>query len=339
MNPVRALIVTLAVGFLVGCTHQSPSTSPVNVDVVTDPLPSWNDGPSKRSIESFVDRVTKKGTQDFVLEEDRIAVFDNDGTLWVEEPLPTELMFTLEEIKRMAPQHPEWKKEQPYAAVLNNDMKGLMASGEKGVLALFEATHSGMTTEEFANSAKTWIATAQQQRFHMAYTKAVYQPMLELLKYLRANGFRTYIVSGGDVAFMRVFTEPAYGIPPEQVLGTSFLTEYSNKEGHPVLTRVSRDMFFDDGPNKPVNIDRVLGKKPIAAFGNSDGDLQMLEWTASNTRPNLELYVHHTDGDREYLYTPKSLGKLEKGLAEANERHWTVVDMKTEWKTIFPSAP
>jgi hypothetical protein len=172
----------------------------------------------------------------------------------------------------------------------------------------------------------------------MLYTKAVYQPMLELLNYLPANGFETYIVSGGDVGFMRAFAEPTYGIPPPKVLGTSFMTEYSNKDGYPVLTRVSKNMFFDDGPSKPVNIDRTLGKKPTAAFGNSDGDLQMLEWTASNTRPNLELYVHHSDGEREYLYTPKSMGKLEKGLTEANERHWTVVDMKTEWKTIFPPS-
>jgi phosphoserine phosphatase len=339
MNRAGKLCAAFSLCFIFGCSTQQPSTpSQPTPTASVDSLPSWNEGASKKSVVDFVEKVTKKGSADFVPVEDRIAVFDNDGTLWVEEPLPTEVVFTLDEIKKMATQHPEWKTKQPFAAVLHNDMKALLASGTNGLMALFTATHTGMTTDEFAAEAKSWLATAQHPRFHTPYTQAVYQPMLELLRYLRANGFTTYIVSGGDVAFMRVFTEPVYGIAPEQVMGTTFMTQYGSKDGQPVLTRVAKDLFFDDGPSKPVNIDRTLGKKPIAAFGNSDGDLQMLEWTASNKLPNLELYVHHTDGDREFLYTDKSLGKLVKGLAEANERHWTVVDMKADWKNICPGS-
>jgi phosphoserine phosphatase len=336
-NSACALLAASLI-LITACNNPQQPAAPATQSSTTDPLPSWNDGPSKKSIVAFVERVTKKDTADFVAEPDRIAVFDNDGTLWVEEPLPTELLFSLDQVKAMAPQHPEWKKKQPFAGVLNNDMKAVQAAGLKGMLELVIATHSGMTTDAFADSARQWIQSAQSPRFHTLYTRCVYQPMLELLAYLRANGFKTYIVSGGDQAFMRTFAEGTYGIPPEQVLGTVFMTSYNNKTGTPVLDRIPQGVFVDDGPGKPVNIDRTIGIKPIAAFGNSDGDLQMLEWTASNPKPNLELYVHHTDGDREFLYTAKSLGKLDKGLTEANARHWVVVDMKTEWKDIFPPA-
>jgi len=308
----------------------------------TDPLPSWNDRAPKKAIIDFVARVTKDGGSDFVPVEERIATFDNDGTLWNEQPMYVELAFALQEVAKMAPKHPEWQTTQPFAAVLHHDTKALAASGGEGMMKLFVATHTGMTTDQFERIAADWLATAQHPKFHRLYTECVYQPMLELLAYLRTNGFKTYIVSGGDQDFMRPFTEKVYGIPPEQVVGTQFKSQYSLSGGTPSIMRMPALLSLDDGPGKSENIDRFIGRKPIAAFGNSDGDIQMLEWTGSNPRPNLELLVHHTDAEREYAYDRQSsMGRLDKGLTEAVEKHWIVVDMKADWKIVFPatSAP
>jgi phosphoserine phosphatase len=302
-----------------------------------DPLPSWNDTSTKRSIIAFVDAVTKAGAPSFVAAEDRIATFDNDGTLWSEQPMYTELAFTMQRVMELAPKHPEWKTTQPFAAVLQHDLRTVGASGPEGIMKLFLATHAGMTTEEFEKIVANWLAKALHPKFNVPYTKCVYQPMLELLAYLRANGFKTYIVSGGEQDFMRPFTETIYGVPPEQVVGTLFQTRYSMRSAGPVIVRSAAVLSVDDGPGKPENIARFIGKKPIAAFGNSDGDIQMLEWTGSNTKPNLELLVHHTDAVREYAYDRASaMGKLDKGLTEAKEKHWVVVDMKSDWKSVFP---
>jgi phosphoserine phosphatase len=303
----------------------------------SDPLPSWNDGASKKAIIDFVARVTKDGSADFVPLGERIATFDNDGTLWTEQPIYVELAFSLQEVEKMAPQHPEWQTTQPFAAVLHHDMKALAASGDEGMIKLFLATHTGMTEEQFEATASAWLATAEQPRFHRLYTQCVYQPMLELLAYLRANGFKTYIVSGGGQDFMRPFTQKVYGVPPEQVVGTQFKSQYMLEGGSPAIELLPGILSIDDGPGKPENIQRFICKKPIAAFGNSDGDIQMLEWTGSNTRPNLELLVHHTDAEREYAYDRNSsMGRLDKGLTEAAQKHWIVVDMKADWKAVFP---
>jgi phosphoserine phosphatase len=303
-----------------------------------DPLPSWNEVASKKDIIDFVTRVTREGSPDFVPIDERIATFDNDGTLWTEQPMYTELAFTLQEVVKMAPKHPEWQTTQPFAAVLHHDMKAVAASGDEGMIKLFVATHTGMTTEQFAQTVTDWLATAQHPKFHRLYTQCVFQPMLELLAYLRANGFKTYIVSGGEQGFMRPFTEKVYGVPPEQVIGTQFKSQYVMKPDGPVIERLPGVLSIDDGPGKPENIERFIGRKAIAAFGNSDGDIQMLEWTGSNTRPNLELLVHHTDAEREYAYDRQSsMGRLDKGLTEAAQKHWIVVDMKADWKTVFPA--
>jgi phosphoserine phosphatase len=302
-----------------------------------DPLPSWNDGAPKKAIMDFVGRVTKDGGADFVPVEERIATFDNDGTLWNEQPMYVELAFTLQEVAKMAPNHPEWQTAQPFAAVLHHDMKAMAASGDEGMMKLFLATHSGMTEEQFEQTVSEWLAASQHPKFKRPYTECVYQPMLELLAYLRANGFKTYIVSGGEQGFMRPLTEKLYGVPPEQVIGTQFKSQYVMKTDAPVIERMAGVLSIDDGPGKPENIQRFIGRKPIAAFGNSDGDIQMLEWTGSNAKPNLELLVHHTDAGREYAYDRQSsMGKLDKGLTEAAEKHWVVVDMKADWKVVFP---
>jgi phosphoglycolate phosphatase-like HAD superfamily hydrolase len=283
--------------------------------------------------------VTKEGGPDFVPAGDRIATFDNDGTLWVEQPIYTELIFTNDRVEQLAAQHPEWKKTKPYAAVLNHDMKAMAANGEKGALQLLTVTHTGMTTEQFDQTVADWIAQAQHPRFKRPFTQCIYQPMVEVLNYLRANGFKTYIVSGGEQEFMRPWTEKAYGIPREQVIGTSFKTEFTTKDGVPVIMRLPQLDSLDDGPGKPVNIGKFIGKRPIAAFGNSDGDQQMLEFTAAGSGARLAVLVHHTDGEREYSYDRESkIGKLDKALDEAREKHWTVIDMKSDWKSVFPTA-
>ena len=302
-----------------------------------EPLPSWNDSPAKKNIIEFVQAVTDQGSKDFVKPEDRIAVFDNDGTLWSEQPMYFELLFALEEVKRTAPQHPEWKTTQPFKAVLENDHKALAATGLDGMMKIFGATHTGMTTEAFDDYAKTWLSQARHPKTGKPYTEMIFQPMLEMLDYLRSEDFKTYIVSGGDTAFMRAFAEKVYGIPPEQVIGTTFVTAFQYKDGQASILRTPKLAHNDDGPGKPESIDAVIGKRPILAFGNSDGDLQMLQWTAAGPGKRFMGLVHHTDAKREWAYDRESqIGRLDKALDEANKRGWTVVDMATEWRRIYP---
>jgi phosphoglycolate phosphatase-like HAD superfamily hydrolase len=303
-----------------------------------DALPSWNDRPAKAAIVDFVARVTREGGPDFVPVPERIATFDNDGTLWSEQPIYFQLAFALDRVKALAPEHPEWKGTEPFKAVLAGDMNALMASGEKGLMEIIAVSHAGMTTDDFAKTVADWLATAEHPRFHRPYTELVYQPMLELLAYLRENSFKTFIVSGGGVEFMRVFTERVYGIPPEQVVGSSGVTKFEmGTDGKPVLMKEAKVEFVDDGPGKPVGINRFIGRRPIFAFGNSDGDQQMLEWTAAGDGARFMGIVHHTDAEREWAYDRKSaIGKLDKALDEAQARGWTIVSMKDDWKTIFP---
>jgi hypothetical protein len=302
-----------------------------------DPLPSWNEGPAKQSIITFVEAVTTTGSPDFVPTEERIATFDNDGTLWPEQPMYTQLAFALDRVKAMAPLHPEWKETQPFKAVLDGDLKALAASGQKGLLDLVTVTHAGMTTDEFSKIVTGWLATARHPRFDKPYTELVYQPMLELLAYLRANGFKTYIVSGGGVEFMRPWTNAVYGVPPEQVIGSSIKTVYEMRDGLPRLFRLPEINFIDDKSGKPIGINQFIGRRPIAAFGNSDGDLEMLQWTTLIPQRRFGLIVHHTDAEREYAYDRNSaFGKLDVALDAAALNKWTVVDMKNDWKVIFP---
>jgi len=305
-----------------------------------DPIPSWNDGATKKSITDFVAKVTKEGSPDFVKPSERIAVFDNDGTLWAEQPMYFQLAFALDRVKALAPQHPEWKECEPFKSVLAGDVKAALAGGEKAILAIIAATHSGMTTEEFEEAVKQWIATARHPVTGRPYTEMIYQPMRELLDYLRASGFKTYIVSGGGVEFMRPWVEAAYGIPPEQVVGSSVKTKFEMRGGVPVLVKLPELGSLDDGPGKPVNINLHIGRRPVMAFGNSDGDLRMLQWTAAGKGSRFCLIVHHTDAQREYAYDREShIGKLDKALDEAKTRTWTIVDMKTDWIAIYPPAP
>ena len=305
-----------------------------------DPLPSWNDGEAKQSIISFVDRVTAEGSPDFVPVAERIATFDNDGTLWAEQPMYFQAFFIFDRLKTLAPKHPEWKDKEPFASVLRGDVKAALAGGEHALLEMVMATHAGLTTEEFELIVKDWIATAKHPVTGRLYTEMVYQPMLELLTYLRANGFKTYIVSGGGIEFMRPWTERVYGIPPEQVIGSSIRTNFELQDGRPVLVRLPEINFIDDKAGKPVGIQQHIGRRPIAAFGNSDGDFEMLEWTTSGSGPRFGLIVHHTDADREWAYDRSShVGKLDKGLNEAASKGWTVVSMKDDWKTIYSAAP
>ncbi len=302
-----------------------------------DPLPSWNDGPAKQSIITFVEEVTDPNSKSYVKPEERIATFDNDGTLWAEQPLYVQLAFAMDRVKELAPAHPEWKIQQPFKSVLENDYKTLAASGHEGLLELMMATHAGMTTAEFEEIVKEWLKTAKHPRFNRPYTELVYQPMLELLSYLRANGFKTYIVSGGGIEFMRPWTEQVYGIPPEQIVGSSIKTKFEMRDGKPILVRIAEVDFIDDKEGKPVGINSHIGRRPVAAFGNSDGDLQMLQWTQAGEGPSFMLLVHHTDAKREWAYDRKSkIGRLDKALDQAQKDGWTVVDMKKDWKTIFP---
>lgn len=302
-----------------------------------EPLPSWNDRQAKQSIVDFVERVTAEGAAEYVEPSKRVAVFDNDGTLWAEQPLYFQLAFAIDRVKALAPMHPEWKGKQPFQSVLEDDLETLLAGGEHALIELVMATHAGNTTDEFSEILKNWLATAKHPKTGRLYTDMVYQPMLELLAYLRANGFKTYIVSGGGIEFMRPWTERIYGIPPEQVIGSSIKTKYELRDGRPVLVRLPKINFIDDKDEKPVGINQHIGRRPIAAFGNSDGDLQMLQWTAAGEGPRFCLYVHHTDAAREWAYDRKShIGKLDKGLDEAQKRGWTIVDMKKDWRTIFP---
>jgi phosphoglycolate phosphatase-like HAD superfamily hydrolase len=303
-----------------------------------DPLPSWNEGPTKQSIIDFVTRVTDKGGPDYVAPPERIATFDNDGTLWVEQPLYTQFVFALDRVKTLAPKHPEWKTTQPFQAVLEGDANAIAAAGEKGIVQIVTATHSGMSTTDFNTIVADWLATAKHPRFKRIYTDLVYQPMLELLTYLRANDFKTFIVSGGGQEFMRVFADETYGVPPEQVVGSTGGTEWQMWDASPILIKMPKVDFVDDGPGKPVGINKFIGRRPIFAFGNSDGDKEMLEWTAAGDDLRFMGLVHHTDAVREYAYDRDSeVGKLDKALDEAVAKGWTIADMKTDWKTIFPA--
>ncbi|WP_245518285.1 HAD family hydrolase [Rhizobium leguminosarum] len=303
----------------------------------SDPLPSWNDTASKVAIVSFVEKVTGQGSPDFVPETERIAVFDNDGTLWVEHPMYVQLAFALDRVKTLAPQHPEWKETQPFKAVLDGDMKSLAASGEKGLVELIMTTHAGMTSSDFQKIVTDWLASARDPKFKRPYTELVYQPMVELLAYLRANGFKTFIVSGGGIEFMRPWAEKVYGVPPEQVIGSSIKTEFRMQDDTPTLYRLPEVNFIDDKAGKPVGINQQIGRRPIAAFGNSDGDLEMLQWTTMAGAPaRLGVLIHHTDADREYAYDRDTdFGRLDKALDAAAITGWTVVDMKADWKQVF----
>jgi phosphoglycolate phosphatase-like HAD superfamily hydrolase len=302
-----------------------------------DPLPSWNDGTAKKSIVDFVTKVTTSEGKDFVPAAERIATFDNDGTLWSEQPLYFQLLFALDRVKVLAPQHPEWKDQEPFASLLKGDVKGALAGGEPAIGKIVMTTHAGMTTDEFETIVKDWIATAKHPKTERLLTGMVYQPMLELLAYLRANGFKTFIVSGGGIEFMRPWAEKVYGIPPEQVVGSSGKTKFELPKGQPVLVKLPEIDFIDDKDGKPVGIHQHIGRRPIAAFGNSDGDLQMLQWTTARKGASLGLIVHHTDADREWAYDrASSIGRLDKALDEAQAEGWTVVDMKTDWKVIYP---
>lgn len=302
-----------------------------------DPLPSWNDGPSKKAILDFVAKVTKEDGPDFVPVAERIATFDNDGTLWSEQPMYFQLLFALDRVKALADKHPEWKEKQPFKAAIEGDHKALAASGEKGLVELIMASHAAMTTEEFEEIVKDWLKTAKHPRFKRPYTELVYQPMLELLAYLRANGFKTYIVSGGGIEFMRPWVEKVYGIPPEQVIGSSIKVKYELRDGKPVLVRLPQIDFIDDKAGKPVGIHKFIGRRPIMAFGNSDGDLEMLQWTTAGKGPRFGLIVHHTDAEREFAYDRAShIGRLDKASEEAPKHGWVLVDMKKDWKLIYP---
>jgi len=308
--------------------------------VSEDPLPSWKAGPAEEAVLDFVSAVTTEGSPDYAPPAERIAVFDNDGTLWVEQPMYTQLAFVLERVKDLAPQHPEWADKQPFKAALEGDMKSLGAAGNEGLLQLLMATHSGMTSEEFERIASDWIVEARHPKVQRPYTELVYQPMLELLEYLRAKGFKTFIVSGGGVDFMRPWTERVYGIPPEQVVGSAIALKYEERDGTPVLAREPQIAFIDDKAGKPVGIWRHIGRRPILAFGNSDGDLQMLKWTTAGEGKRLGLILHHDDAEREYAYDREShFGKLDKALDAAAGQGWTVVSMKSAWKRVFPGGP
>lgn len=302
-----------------------------------DPLPSWNDGDAKAAIIDFVEAVTIEGSPDFVPPADRIAVFDNDGTLWVEQPIYTQLAFAMDRVKALAPEHPEWRDTQPFKAVLEGDREALAEAGVRGIVELVMASHAGMTTDEFAGIVTEWLEEARHPRFQRPYTALVYQPMLELLAYLRANGFTTYIVSGGGIAFMRPWTEAIYDIPPEQVIGSSITTTFEMRDGDPVLVRLPEVDFIDDKAGKPVGIDKFIGRRPIAAFGNSDGDMQMLQWTTAGDVRRLGVLIRHDDADREYAYDRDShVGRLDKALDAAGPAGWVVVSMENDWKAVFP---
>ncbi len=307
--------------------------------VVADPLASWREGPAKAAITRFVTQVSESSSPDFVPPSERIAVFDNDGTLWVEQPIYTQLAFILDRVRALAPEHPEWRTQEPFKAALDGDLKALGEAGLDGLMQLLMVTHAGMTSEEFARSAADWIAAARHPRFDRPYTRLVYQPMLELLSYLRAHGFKTFIVSGGGIDFMRPWTESVYGVPPEQVLGSQIELVYEVRDGEPVLVRQPEIDFIDDKAGKPVGIQRHIGRRPILAFGNSDGDYQMLEWITAGPGSRLGLILHHDDGEREYAYDREShVGRLAKALDDADAKGWKVVSMKDDWARVFPTA-
>ena len=323
-----------------GCKKENSETTPVVVEETvteSDPLPSWNEGVTKTNIVNYVNEVTNTESENFIPIGDRIATFDNDGNLWAEQPAYFQLFFAINRVKAMAVNHPEWKDQQPFKAVLENDMEALIKQGEHGLVQLIMTTHAGNTTDEFDAIVKDWIATAKHPTKNVGYDKMVYQPMLELLSYLRANDFKTYIVSGGGVDFMRAFVSPVYGIPSEQIIGSRIKTEFDYNNGNPVIKRLPELDYNDDNEGKPLNIQKIIGKKPVFSSGNSDGDLQMMQYAASNKYKSFMLYVHHTDSIREWAYDRDShIGRLDKGLDQAIKDGWTVIDMKKDWKVIYP---
>jgi len=348
---MKSLVAALIALVAVGCGNAaggggSPSTETSRTTAASpasssgaDALRSWNDGAAKRAIVAFVSRVTKEGSPDFVPVAERIATFDNDGTLWAEKPVPFQLLFAFDRVKALAPQHPEWTTKEPFASLLKGDMAGVAASGERGVLQIVAATHTGMTTDEFTQAVQEWIATARHPQSGRLYTEMVYQPMLELLGYLRANGFKTFIVSGGGVEFMRPWAERVYGIPPEQVVGSSGKLKLEERGGRPVLIKVAEIDLLDDKAGKPVGIQSRIGRRPIAAFGNSDGDLQMLQWAMAGPGSRFALFVHHDDAAREFAYDRADrLQTFSVGWDEALAKGWTVVSMQRDWNTVFPAG-
>ena len=332
MNSIKFAALAFAILIVISCAPTLEEET-----AITDPLPSWNEGETKNSIISFVNEVTDPGSAHFIEVADRIATFDNDGNLWSEQPAYFQLFFAIDRVKLLADQHPEWKTQQPFKAVLEDDLKTLASFGVQGIIELVMATHANISTEEFESVVKQWLATALHPRFKRPYTQLVYQPMLELLEYLRSKDFKTFIVSGGGIEFMRPWVEEVYGIPRDQVVGSSIKTEFTYQDGLPVIMRLPELDFIDDKAGKPVGIHRFIGRKPVFASGNSDGDLQMLQWTASGDGLRFMLYLHHTDGEREWAYDREShIGRLDKGLDEANKKGWTVIDMKEDWKLIYP---
>jgi phosphoglycolate phosphatase-like HAD superfamily hydrolase len=327
------------VGWAMTLMAAAAMTAPANAQTTTGgqaPLPSWNDGAARSAIVGFVARVTTPGGSDYVPEPERIAVFDNDGTLWSEHPLYVQLAFAIDRVRTLAPQHPEWKDREPFASVLKGDVNAVLAGGNVALLEMIMATHAGVTSDEFAKIVTDWLEKARHPKFGRPFTELVYQPMLELLAYLRAHGFKTYIVSGGGIEFVRPWAEAVYGIPPEQVVGSSVRMKYEIRDGTPVLMRLPELNFIDDKEGKPVGIQQHIGRRPIAAFGNSDGDFQMLEWVSAGPGPRLALLVRHDDAVREFAYDREShVGRLARGLDEAEARRWIVVSMKTDWKTVF----
>ena len=339
----RGILTTLILmALMMAC--QSESQKPKRKNVVVeeaskpDPLPSWNDGESKKAIVDFVEKTTNEGSVDFVPEADRIATFDNDGTLWSEQPMYFQVLFAIDRIKAMEPDHPEWKNEEPYKSILEGDLEKALAGGTSSILQLVMTTHAGMTSEEFSEIVKDWMATAQHPKTGKRYNEMIYQPMLELLEYLRENDYKTFIVSGGGIDFMRAWVEEAYGIPPYQVVGSSNKLKYEvTKDGTPQLIKQPELNFIDDKEGKPVGIYQYIGKRPILAGGNSDGDYQMLQWASAGEGPRLGLYVHHTDSVREYAYDRDShIGQLNKGLDDAEKYGWLIIDMKNDWEQVYP---
>jgi len=329
---MKNILYTILLISLLSCNNNTPKETEVH-----NPLPSWNSGDTKESIISFVQDVSNPESENFVAIHDRIAVFDNDGNLWSEKPVYFQLYFAIDRVKLLAPQHPEWNDEQPFKAALENDMAALMKYGEHGLLQIVMATHAGITTEEFESIVKEWLSTAKHARFNRPFTDLVYQPMLELILYLQDNDFKTFIVSGGGIEFMRPWVEDVYNIPRDQVVGSSIKTEFVYNNGNPVINRLPEIDFIDDKEGKPVGIHKFIGRKPIFCSGNSDGDLAMMQWTASGEGKRLMLYLHHTDSIREWAYDKKSsVGRLDKGLVEAKKNGWTVIDMKNDWSLIYP---
>lgn len=329
---IRSQIVIIMLSLLVVWI-----VTPIRAASPADPLPSWRDGPAKQSIVSFIERVTSEG-EDYVSPPERIAVFDNDGTLWGEQPIYVQLAFTIDRVRKLAPEHPEWREKEPFQAVLGDDMERVFAGGKHALLEMLMATHAGMTTTEFEDVVLGWIKTARHPTTNLLYTDMVYLPMLELLEYLRAKEFKVFIISGGGIEFMRPWTEDVYGIPPEQVFGSSITVQYEMREDGPVLMRLPEIDFIDDKEGKPVGIHKFIGRRPILAFGNSDGDLQMLQWTDAGRGVRFLGIVHHTDGEREWAYDRESsIGRLDKALDEARDKNWTVVDMKNDWITLYPN--